>query len=125
MNSNARTAHASDTTALPPSQAPATQQPELLTQVQMAQRLGITRRTLHTWVRSGTVPMIKVRGYCRFEYAKVLAALQQHEVPADLPNASALRRVTAPAPQTGAAPSAPESSSSSPEGTQSAETPSA
>ncbi len=53
---------------------------ELLTQVEMAQRLGITRRTLHTWVLSGAVPMIKIRGFCRFEPAKVWAALQQHEV---------------------------------------------
>lgn len=52
---------------------------ELLTQVQMAGRLGISRRTLHSWVREGLVPMIKVRGFCRFEYHKVLAALQQHE----------------------------------------------
>lgn len=55
---------------------------ELLTQVEMAQRLGITRRTLHTWVLSGAVPMIKIRGFCRFEPAKVWAALQQHEVQA-------------------------------------------
>lgn len=53
---------------------------ELLTQVEMAQRLGITRRTLHTWVLSGAVPMIKIRGFCRFEPAKVWAALLQHEV---------------------------------------------
>jgi hypothetical protein len=57
-------------------------QVELLTQVQMAQRLGISRRTLHTWVLSGMVPMIKLRGFCRFEPAKVWAALQQHEVQA-------------------------------------------
>ncbi|MCX6849163.1 MAG: helix-turn-helix domain-containing protein [Verrucomicrobia bacterium] len=53
---------------------------ELLTQVEMAQRLGINRRTLHSWVLSGAVPMIKIRGFCRFEPAKVWAALQQHEV---------------------------------------------
>lgn len=52
---------------------------ELLTQDQLAARLGISRRTLHTWIRHKTVPMIKVRGFCRFEYHKVLAALQQHE----------------------------------------------
>ncbi|MFC5457502.1 helix-turn-helix domain-containing protein [Prosthecobacter fluviatilis] len=67
----AATAHAA--------QAPGTP-PELLTQVQMAQRLGISRRTLHSWVREGTVPMVKVRGYCRFDSAKVYAALLQHEV---------------------------------------------
>lgn len=52
---------------------------KLLTQVQLAQRLGISRRTLHTWVRERIVPMIKVRGFCRFEYHKVLAALDRHE----------------------------------------------
>ena len=62
---------------------------ELLTQVEMAQRLGITRRTLHTWVLSGAVPMIKIRGFCRFEPAKVWAALQRHELPAaDSPKSS-------------------------------------
>ena len=54
----------------------------LLTQVQMAQRLGISRRTLATWVTNQIVPMIKVRGYCRFDVAKVLAALERHERPA-------------------------------------------
>ena len=62
---------------------------ELLTQVEMAQRLGITRRTLHTWVLSGAVPMIKIRGFCRFESAKVWAALQQHEVRAGSKSSSA------------------------------------
>jgi len=52
---------------------------ELLTQVQLARRLGISRRTLATWVRHKTVPMIKVRGFCRFDYTKVCAALEQHE----------------------------------------------
>lgn len=52
---------------------------ELLTQAQLAGRLGISRRTVSTWVRNKTVPMIKVRGFCRFEFPKVLAALEQHE----------------------------------------------
>ena len=55
---------------------------ELLNQAEMARRLGITRRTLHTWVLSGAVPMIKIRGFCRFEPAKVWTALLQHEVQA-------------------------------------------
>ena len=54
---------------------------ELLTQVQMAERLGISRRTLATWVTQNIVPMIKVRGYCRFDYAKVCAALARYERP--------------------------------------------
>ena len=45
----------------------------------MARMLGISRRTLATWVRNKTVPMIKVRGFCRFDPAKVRAALEQHE----------------------------------------------
>jgi hypothetical protein len=69
------------TAAQHPQPAPTPPPPvELLTQVEMAQRLGITRRTLHTWVLSGAVPMIKIRGFCRFEPAKVWDALQQHEV---------------------------------------------
>jgi len=54
---------------------------ELLTQVQMAERLGISRRTLANWVNDHIVPMIKIRGYCRFDYAKVCAALARHEQP--------------------------------------------
>ncbi|MFZ2276863.1 MAG: helix-turn-helix domain-containing protein [Prosthecobacter sp.] len=69
------------TTPLPPqtSSTAAAASGELLTQDQLARRLGISRRTLHTWIRHKTVPMIKVRGFCRFEFHKVLAALQQHE----------------------------------------------
>lgn len=82
-----------------PQSAPTPPPPvELLTQVEMAQRLGITSRTLHTWVLSGAVPMIKIRGFCRFEPAKVWAALQQHEV------------------QAGSKSSSSDSSSASPEG---------
>lgn len=71
-----------------PQTSPAPPPVELLTQVEMAQRLGITRRTLHSWVLSGAVPMIKIRGFCRFEPSKVLAALQQHELQADSPKSS-------------------------------------
>ncbi len=90
MKSSIKTITAALTAARRP-QTPPTQTPEveLLTQVQMAQRLGICRRTLHTWVLSGMVPMIKVRGYCRFEPAKVWAALLQHEVQVNLPSAPA------------------------------------
>jgi predicted site-specific integrase-resolvase len=55
---------------------------ELLNQNQMAQRLGISRRTLHNWVRDGAVPMIKLKGFCRFEPEKVFAAIMQKELPA-------------------------------------------
>lgn len=81
MKSSIQTASADLNAAQSPQTAPTPPPPvELLTQVQMAQQLGITRRTLHTWVLSGAVPMIKIRGFCRFEPAKVWAALQQHEV---------------------------------------------
>ncbi len=68
--------------AMPSSEPAATQPPvaELLTQGQMAARLGITRRTLHAWVQDGKVPMIKIKGFCRFDPAKVWAALQLCEV---------------------------------------------
>ena len=54
---------------------------QMLTQVQLAERLGISRRTLATWVNNHIVPMIKVRGFCRFDYAKVCAALERYERP--------------------------------------------
>lgn len=79
MKSNDNDSHITAPAAAHHPQAPGTP-PELLTQVQMAQRLGISRRTLHSWVRAGTVPMVKVRGYCRFDSARVYAALAQHEV---------------------------------------------
>lgn len=47
----------------------------LLTQVELAAKLGITRRTLHTWVQDKVVPMIKVRGFCRFNYPDVMEHL--------------------------------------------------
>jgi excisionase family DNA binding protein len=61
---------------------------EMLTQVQMAERLGISRRTLANWVNDHIVPMIKIRGYCRFDYAKVCAALARHVQPAFVAGAS-------------------------------------
>ena len=105
MKSSIQSASAAHTAVQLPQPAPTPPQMELLTQVEMAQRLGITRRTLHTWVLSGTVPMIKIRGFCRFEPSKVWAALQQHELPAGSPKSSS---------------SASDSSSSSREGGMSA-----
>ncbi|MDB6007387.1 MAG: hypothetical protein JWR15_4374 [Prosthecobacter sp.] len=67
------------TTPLRQTSCSATAPVELLTQAQLAGRLGISRRTVSTWVRNKTVPMIKVRGFCRFEFPKVLAALERHE----------------------------------------------
>ena len=90
MKSSIQTASPALNSDQHPQPAPTPPPPvELLTQVEMAQRLGITRRTLHTWVLSGAVPMIKIRGFCRFEPAKVWAALQQHEVRAGSKSSSA------------------------------------
>lgn len=87
----ARILRPSATTATHPSRTPAIHPTgkELLTQVEMARVLGISRRTLHNWVCARAVPMIKIRGYCRFDVRKVLAALEQHEQPAALPPAPA------------------------------------
>lgn len=105
-HSNSSTTCTPDITTTGPAEAPTTILPkvELLTQVQMSQHLGISRRTLHNWVLDGMVPMIKVRGFCRFEPAKVWAALLQREVSAALPSASALRRGIVPLPEADAAP---------------------
>lgn len=88
MKSSIQSASAAHTAVQLPQPAPAPPPVELITQVEMAQRLGITRRTLHTWVLSGAVPMIKIRGFCRFEPSKVWAALQQHELQAGSPKSS-------------------------------------
>ena len=83
MNSNTTT-ETTDTAALLSATPPTRPQPqavELLTQAQLAERLGISLRTVCTWVRNRTVPMIKVRGFCRFDFAKVRAALEKHERP--------------------------------------------
>jgi excisionase family DNA binding protein len=58
---------------------PAAASAQLLTQAQLAARLGISRRTLANWIRNKTVPMIKIAGYCRFDFDKVRAALERHE----------------------------------------------
>jgi|GEM_PF-3079409 len=75
MNSNI-------TTLLQNSSCSAAPMEELLTQAQQARMLGITRRTLSTWVSDQVVPMIKIKGFCRFDYQKVRAALEQYERPA-------------------------------------------
>ena len=52
---------------------------ELLSPIQLALRLGISRRTLANWTREALLPMIKIGRVCRFEYSKVRAALDQYE----------------------------------------------
>ena len=52
---------------------------ELLTPEQLARRLGISRRSLSNWTRDGLLPMIKIGRVCRFDFAKVSAALERYE----------------------------------------------
>ncbi len=55
---------------------------ELLTYPQLAAKLSVSKRTLTTWVGSKIIPVIKVGRTCRFDLAKVKAALEKHEQPA-------------------------------------------
>ncbi len=52
---------------------------ELMTPDQLARRLGISRRCLGNWTRDRLVPMLKIGRVCRFDFAKVSAALERHE----------------------------------------------
>lgn len=54
----------------------------LLTPMQLARKLGISRRSLANWTRNKTVPMIKIGRVCRFDFAKVCAVLEKYEQPA-------------------------------------------
>lgn len=56
--------------------------PELLTPMQLAFRLGVSRRTLSNWTHDRLLPMIKIGRVCRYDYAKVRAVLERHEQPA-------------------------------------------
>lgn len=66
-------------TAIP---SPAPTFGELLSPSQLCLRLGISRRTLSNWTRDSLLPMVKIGHVCRFDYAKVCAVLERHEVPA-------------------------------------------
>jgi len=50
---------------------------KLVTITEMAATLDVRPRTLRAWAKKGLVPMIKVRGFCRFDPQQVWAALQQ------------------------------------------------
>jgi excisionase family DNA binding protein len=52
---------------------------ELLTPEQLAKKLNISRRCLGNWTRSRVVPMVKIGRVCRFDFAKVKAALEKFE----------------------------------------------
>lgn len=60
-------------------QALTTNETALLTPEQLARRLGITRRLLGSWSRSKIIPMVKIGRICRYDLAKVMAALTQYE----------------------------------------------
>jgi excisionase family DNA binding protein len=92
MNTHTETSSTTTSTATAPLSAtpvptpaaasPSPQAPvELLTQRQLAQRLGVSLRTVASWAHNRVVPMIKIRGFCRFDFAKVQAVLLRHERP--------------------------------------------
>jgi excisionase family DNA binding protein len=53
---------------------------DLLTPEQCAKKLNISRRCLGNWTRSRVVPMVKIGRVCRFDFAKVKAALEKFEL---------------------------------------------
>ena len=50
---------------------------EILTSKQLAKRLGVSERTIFNWRKMGLIPYIKLRSLVRFDYARVVAALNQ------------------------------------------------
>ena len=52
---------------------------QLLTEIQMAERLSVTPRTLRNWRSQRVVPYLKIRKVILFDPAKVIAALEKFE----------------------------------------------
>jgi len=50
---------------------------EILTSKQLAKRLAVSERTIFNWRKMGVIPYIKLRSLVRFDYARVVAALNQ------------------------------------------------
>ena len=56
----------------------------LLNKGQLAQKLGVSARSIDAWMKLGRLPYIKIgggqRGTVRFEYSAVMDSLRQHQV---------------------------------------------
>jgi excisionase family DNA binding protein len=52
-------------------------EPIYLNPEQLAQAIGVSRRTVDNWKDQHVVPLVKVRGVVRFDLAKVKAALER------------------------------------------------
>ena len=56
----------------------------LLNKRQLAQKLGVSARSIDAWMKLGRLPYIKIgggqRGTVRFEYTVVMDSLRQHQV---------------------------------------------
>lgn len=52
--------------------------PNILTTEQLADRLGCSVQTLQRWARAGKIPALRAGKDLRFQYDKVLAALEAH-----------------------------------------------
>lgn len=55
---------------------------DLLTAVQLAKKISVSKRTINNWIAAKIIPMIKIGRVCRFDLAKVKAAMEKHEQPA-------------------------------------------
>jgi predicted site-specific integrase-resolvase len=56
----------------------------LLNKDQLAQKLGVSARSIDAWMKLGRLPYLKIgggqRGTVRFEYSAVMDSLRQHQV---------------------------------------------
>ncbi len=56
----------------------------LLNKGQLAQKLGVSARSIDAWMKLGRLPYIKIgggkRGTVRFEFSVVMDSLRQHQV---------------------------------------------
>ena len=50
---------------------------ELLTKTELAKRVGVTTRTIESWMRLGYVPFIKIGRSVRFDPEDVMRALKR------------------------------------------------